>query len=147
MGGGGRSPKNEKPTKKAFNVGSTSARRQNAILMAFRWGADDGPLIVLFGTSHKKNVAKVGNPLANFLDPRMTIVHTQKLARLNPCEVSYWHVSHCQQRSAHAQTRFCLRCLHNQGMQKKTKLQTQPQWVCMFIGGFREYAISTKFSC
>ena len=97
-GGGGRSPKNEKPTKPAFNVGSPSARRQNAILMAFRWRADDGPLIVLFGTSHKKNVAKSGPPLANFLDPRMTIVHTQKLARLNPCEVSYWHVSHCQQR-------------------------------------------------
>ena len=38
-----------------FNVGSSSARQWNAIEMAFRWGADDGPLIVLFGSSDQKN--------------------------------------------------------------------------------------------
>ena len=36
---------------KAFHVGPSSARQQNAILMAFRWRADDGPLIVVFGSS------------------------------------------------------------------------------------------------
>ena len=31
---------------------------------AFRWRADDGPLIVLFGSSNKKKRCKVGPPLA-----------------------------------------------------------------------------------
>ena len=31
-------------TKPAFNVGPSSARQRNAILMAFRWRADGGPL-------------------------------------------------------------------------------------------------------
>ena len=30
-------------TKPAFNVGPSSARQRDAILMAFRWRADDGP--------------------------------------------------------------------------------------------------------
>ena len=42
--------------------------------MAFRWRADDGPLIVIFEFSHpsstknqqKKNVVKVGPPLTKF---------------------------------------------------------------------------------
>ena len=38
--------------------------------MAFRWRADDGSLIVVFGPSHphqlKKNVVKVGPPLTKF---------------------------------------------------------------------------------
>ena len=56
---------------KAFNVGPSSARQQNAILMAFRWWADDGPLIVVFGSSlpsssTKKSVVKVGPPLTKF---------------------------------------------------------------------------------
>ena len=41
--------------------------------LAFRWRADDGPLIVLFGPTHssstkkrKKNVIKVGPPLTKF---------------------------------------------------------------------------------
>ena len=40
--------KNQKATMPAFNVGPSSARSQNAIKMAFRGRADDGPLIVLF---------------------------------------------------------------------------------------------------
>ena len=43
--------KNHKATKPAFNVGSLSARQQNVILMAFRWWANDGPLIVFRSTS------------------------------------------------------------------------------------------------
>ena len=43
--------KNHKTTKPAFNVGPTSARQRNAIKMAFRWRANDDPLLVLFGSS------------------------------------------------------------------------------------------------
>ena len=35
----------------AFNVGPSSARQRNAILLAFRWRANDCPLIVEFGSS------------------------------------------------------------------------------------------------
>ena len=42
---------NLKATKLAFNVGPSSARQQKAISMAFRWRADDGPFIVVFGSS------------------------------------------------------------------------------------------------
>ena len=35
--------KNHKGTKPVFNVGHSSARQRNAILMAFRWRADDDP--------------------------------------------------------------------------------------------------------
>ena len=60
--------KNNEATEPAFNVGPSSARKRNAILIAFRWRADDGPLIVVhvFKSSHpsstkkeKKNVAKL----------------------------------------------------------------------------------------
>ena len=36
--------KNHKATKPAFNVGPSSVRQRNA---AFRWRADDGPLLVV----------------------------------------------------------------------------------------------------
>ena len=65
--------KNHKTTKPTFNVGPSSACQRNAIKMAFRWRADDGPLLVLFGSSlslHKKNV-RFGPLSQNFLDPRM----------------------------------------------------------------------------
>ena len=41
--------KNHKATNQAFNVGESSAPKRNAIKMAFRWRADDGPFIVVFG--------------------------------------------------------------------------------------------------
>ena len=41
---------NHKATKPAFNVGPSTARQRNAIKMAFRLRADDGPLIVVFGS-------------------------------------------------------------------------------------------------
>ena len=41
--------KHHKVTKPAFNVGPSSVRQRNAILMAFSWWAEDGPLIVVFG--------------------------------------------------------------------------------------------------
>ena len=42
--------KKHKATKPAFNVWPPSARQRNAIQMAFRWRADDGPFIVVFGS-------------------------------------------------------------------------------------------------
>ena len=39
--------KNHKATKPEFNVGLSSACQRNAIEMAFRWRADDGPVLVL----------------------------------------------------------------------------------------------------
>ena len=39
-----------KAIKPAFNVEPSLARQQNAIYMAFRWRADNGPLIVVFGS-------------------------------------------------------------------------------------------------
>ena len=69
---------NHEATKPAFNVGPSSARQQNAIKMAFRWRADDGPLIVAFGSSlpslTKINVVKVRPLWQNFLDPH-TVAH------------------------------------------------------------------------
>ena len=41
-------PKNHKATKAAFNVWPSSARQRNAILMAFRWRADDGTFVAVF---------------------------------------------------------------------------------------------------
>ena len=42
---------NHKAYKPAFSVGPPSARQRNAILMAFRWRADDDPLIVVIVSS------------------------------------------------------------------------------------------------
>ena len=43
----GPDPLENQATKPAFNAGSPSARQPNAILMAFRWWADDGLLLVV----------------------------------------------------------------------------------------------------
>ena len=43
--------KNHKDTKLAFNVGQSSAHQRNAIQIAFCWRADDGPFIMIFGSS------------------------------------------------------------------------------------------------
>ena len=64
--------KNYEATKPAFNVGPSSACQGNTIKMAFCRRPDDGPLLVLFGSScplsnhqkQKKNIARVGPPLA-----------------------------------------------------------------------------------
>ena len=59
--------KNHKATKAAFNVGPSLARQQNAIKMVFRWRTDDGPFIVVFGSSlpsSTKKPVKVGPPLS-----------------------------------------------------------------------------------
>ena len=57
---------NHKATKPAFNVGPSLARQRKAIEMAFFWGANVSPLLVVFGSPHlkktQKNV-KVGPPL------------------------------------------------------------------------------------
>ena len=50
--------KNYEATEPAFNVGPSSARQQNIILMAFCWQADDGPLIVVFGSSQHSSTKK-----------------------------------------------------------------------------------------
>ena len=57
------SPENHKAAKSAYNGGPLSARQRYAIEMAFRWRADDGPLMLVFGSSlplsTKKNVKKL----------------------------------------------------------------------------------------
>ena len=50
--------KNHKATKPAFNVVPPSARRRNAIEMAFRWRADDCPFKVVFGSSLRSSTKK-----------------------------------------------------------------------------------------
>ena len=49
-------------TKSAFNVGPSLARQRNAILMAFPWRANDGPLLVVFGFPYqlKKRLSMFG---------------------------------------------------------------------------------------
>ena len=74
--------KNCGATGPAFNVGPSLACQRKAIEMAFRWQADDGPLIVLFGSTYlssakkkRKKVSKL-NPLwQNFLDSCMGVTH------------------------------------------------------------------------
>ena len=51
--------KNYKAAKPAFNVGPSSARQRNAI----KRRADDGPLIVVFGSSLPSSTKKNGPPL------------------------------------------------------------------------------------
>ena len=70
---------NQKNTKPTFNVGPSSARQRNAIQMAFRWQANDGPLLVVLGSSlslpsSRKNVVRAEfDPLGqNLLDPHMS---------------------------------------------------------------------------
>ena len=41
--------KNHKATKPAFNVGPSSSKQRNTILMAFRKRTDDGPIKAVFG--------------------------------------------------------------------------------------------------
>ena len=50
----------------------SSVRQRNAIKMAFRWRADDGPLLLVFGSPHQQKEIKkqtkklkVGPPLKN----------------------------------------------------------------------------------
>ena len=57
---------NHKKNKPAFNVGPSLARQQNTIEMAFRWQANDGPLLVVFGSPHLK---KQTNKNLSKLDP------------------------------------------------------------------------------
>ena len=46
--------KNHKTTK-PFNVGPSSARQRNDILIAFHWRAYDGSLLVVFGYPYQQN--------------------------------------------------------------------------------------------
>ena len=57
--------KNHKATKPAFNVGPSSSRQRKVISIAFRWRADDGPFIVVFGSYISLSTKKM---LSN-LDP------------------------------------------------------------------------------
>ena len=49
-----------KPATAAFHVGPSTARQRNAIYMAFRWRADDGPLVhvAVFGSSPPNQLKK-----------------------------------------------------------------------------------------
>ena len=55
--------KNYKATKPAFNVGPSSARQQNTISMVFRWQADDGPFIAVFGSTIPHQLRKNKYPI------------------------------------------------------------------------------------
>ena len=59
---------NHKATKPAFNVVTLSALQRNAIKMAFCWQGDDGPLLVIFGSTKTTTATfffvKVGPHLA-----------------------------------------------------------------------------------
>ena len=48
----------KKASKPAFNAGPSSARKGNAISMAFRWRASGGPLVVVFGPAHPSSPKK-----------------------------------------------------------------------------------------
>ena len=53
--------KNHKATMPAFNNGAASARQQSNIYMAFSWRANNGPIIMVFGsylTSSSKKTHK-----------------------------------------------------------------------------------------
>ena len=63
--------KKHKATKPAFNVGPPPAHQRNAILMAFRWWADDGPSIP---PSTNKTLSSLDPLWQNFLDPRMLAI-------------------------------------------------------------------------
>ena len=54
------SPKNHKAAKPAFNNGPSTAPQRNSNLKAFRWRADDGPKLAVFGPTHqlKKTTTK-----------------------------------------------------------------------------------------
>ena len=70
---------NHKATMPAFYVGPTSARQRNAIKMAFRWRANDGPLIVVFESSL---------PLSN--------KQTKRCQSLTPSDKTVWiRECHC----------------------------------------------------
>ena len=65
---------NYKATKPAFNVGSSSVHQRNAIYIAFRWRANDYPLLVLFGyplipSPTNKNIVRVGPHLTKLSGP------------------------------------------------------------------------------
>ena len=58
--------KNYEATEPAFNVGPSSARQRNAVLIAFGWRADDDPLIVVFGSSHPHQLKTKRCPLPKY---------------------------------------------------------------------------------
>ena len=51
---------NHKATKPAINVGPLSAHQGKNALMAFRWRANDGPFLVVFGSSLPSLTKKTG---------------------------------------------------------------------------------------
>ena len=60
---------NHKATKPAFNDGPSSACQRSAIYMAFRWLANVGPFIAVFGSSIPSSTSKkikFGPPLTKF---------------------------------------------------------------------------------
>ena len=63
---------NHKTTGPAFNVGPPSVCQRKASQMVFRFWTDDGPLLVVFGSSLLSLTKKVtvAPPLTDFLDPR-----------------------------------------------------------------------------
>ena len=82
---------NHKATKPAFNIGSSSARQRNAILMAFRWRANVGPLIVVFGSSlqhQRKKHSRACLTLLPIADPESLPLLNRKfhISQISHCE-------------------------------------------------------------
>ena len=74
--------KNHKATKPAFNVAPSTARQRK---MAFRWRADDGPLIVAFGSTL----------------PHQVITIKKRYQSWTPSDKSFW-IRACQDRHSRA---------------------------------------------
>ena len=65
-----------KAIKPKFNVWPSWARLRNAIKMAFHWRADDGQILVVFGSSLRSSTKTFFSAFwHNFLDPRMSYLH------------------------------------------------------------------------
>ena len=76
--------KNHKATKSTFNVGPSSTRQGNAIEMAFCWRADDGTLIVLFGTPLPSSKKKI-NTTTTTKNVVKFLIHSDKTYWIRAC--------------------------------------------------------------
>ena len=61
--------KNNKTTKPVLNVGPTLAHQRNAISMAFRWRADYGLILAVFGSPHQRKKQNKKKETPSKLDP------------------------------------------------------------------------------
>ena len=73
--------KNHEATEPAFDIGPSSARQRNAFKMAFRWRADDGPLIAVLPSLIKKILdLRMQNVLQEQSDMELFSLHIRFLS-------------------------------------------------------------------